>query len=114
MSIFLAITRDMYTLKPGEVDEMRRQNSDDETDADECEQSSDEEGVTESNRGDNDRSKDDDVIKGDGEEYNDYEADYAFEGGDTSESDGEVGKSEIKLYNSAIIIILLELCLTIR
>ena len=51
----------MFTLKPGETDKMRRQNSED---SDGCEQSSDEEGDTGSNSGDGDSNKNGDTNDG--------------------------------------------------
>ena len=63
LTSILAVTKDMFTLKPEEIDEMRRrQNSED---PDGCEQSSDEEGDTGSNSGDGDSSENGDT-DGDG------------------------------------------------
>ena len=54
LTSILAAIKEMFTLKPGETDEMRRQNSED---SDGCEQSSDEEGDTGSNSGDGDSNE---------------------------------------------------------
>ena len=76
LTLTLAITKDMFTLKPGEIDEMRRrQNSEDPHG---CEQSSDEEGDTGSNSGDGCGAGICNTLDRD----------------DARESDREVGKSE--------------------
>ena len=85
-----AITKDKFTLKPVEVDEMRRrQSSDEEDDAEH-----DDENCNSQEKSNGNSSKDGNVLKSDGEQHSDYGADYTVEGSNTNESDGEIGQCE--------------------